>query len=244
MLANIPIGRQAMEGATRGNFVMMRPINKYPVGVMDLEKKSLMMGYKRSAFDLYNDLFVTDTPASEVQLSRLKGDKIEPIGLVALPRGPLANVETFALSPDARYLALAEKTQGAVWDLEKQSRVLHMRGFRGAYIDSGSRFFALFPKQEETEPQLGVFDLHSGSPLGTAALHEEDHPAQYGRIFIVKRPKNKDVYTSQVTWEFHDVLDGRKLWERSFNNDIPYLSSVGKTTVFRWLLGQDTAKAW
>jgi hypothetical protein len=243
MLANIPIGRQAMEGATRGNFVMMRPINKYPVGVMDLEKKSLMMGYKRSAFDLYNDLFVTDTPASEVQLSRLKGDKIEPIGLVALPRGPLANVETFALSPDARYLALAEKTQGAVWDLEKQSRVLHMRGFRGAYIDSGSRFFALFPKQEETEPQLGVFDLHSGSPLGTAALHEEDHPAQYGRIFIVKRPKNKDVYTSQVTWEFHDVLDGRKLWERSFNNDIPYLSSVGKTTVFRWLLGQDTAKS-
>ncbi len=243
MLANIPIGRQAMEGATKGNFVMMRPINKYPVGVMDLEKKSLMMGYKRTAFDLYDDLFVTDTPASEVQLSRLKGEKIEPIGLVALPRGPLANVETFALSPDARYLALAEKTQGAVWDLEKQSRVLHMRGFRGAYIDSGSRFFALFPKLEETEPELGVFDLRSGSALGTASLHEEDHPAQYGRTFIVKRPKKKDVYTSQVTWEFHDVLNGKKLWERAFTSDIPYLSSVGKTTVFRWLLSQDTAKS-
>ena len=242
MLANVPMGHQAMEGATKGNFVMMRPIDKYPVGVMDLDKKSLVMGYKRTAFDLYDDLFVTDTPASEVQLSRLKGEKIEPIGLVALPRGPLANLTTFALSPDARYLAIAEKTQGAVWDLEKQTRVLHMRGFRGAFIDSG-RFFALFPKLEETSPQLGVFDLQSGSALGIASLHEEDHVAQYGRVFIIKRPKKKDVYTSQVTWEFHDVLDGKKLWERSFNNDIPYLSSVGKTTVFRWLLGQETAKS-
>lgn len=242
MLENIPIGRQEMEGATRGNYVLMRPIEKYPVGIMDLGKKSLVMGYKRTAFDLYDDLFVTDTPASEVQVSRLKGDKIEPVGLLALPRGPLADLETFALSSDSHYLALAEKTQGAVWDLEKQERVLHMRGFRGGFIDSSSRFYALFPKFEETDPQLGVFDLHSGSALGTAALHEEDHPVQYGRTFIVKRPKKKDVYTSQVTWEFHDVLNGKKLWERYFSDDIPFLSSVGTTTVFRWLLDQDTAK--
>jgi len=243
LVSKISIGRQAMESATRGNFVMMRPINKYPVGIMDLEKKSLVMGYKRTAFDIYDDLFVTDTPASEVQLARLEGDQIEPLGLVALPRGPLADLQSLTLSSDARYLALAEKTQGAVWDLEKQQRLLHMRGFRGAYIDPESRFFALFPKYEETEPQLGVFDLHSGSPLGIATLHEEEHPVQYGRTFIIKHPKKKDVYTSQVTWEFHDVLNGKKLWERYFPDEIPYLSSVGHTTVFRWLLGQDTAKS-
>lgn len=233
LIAVVAMGRQSIEAATHGDYAMMRPIKDFAVGVVDLKKNDLFMSYKRAAFDIYDDIFVTDTPASEIQLARFTGPQVEPKGLLALPKSPLSTLRAFALSRDGKYLALAERTQAAVWDLEKNQRLLHLRSIRGGYFSDDGKFYALFPTFNETKPQLVSFDLRSGGASSVASFEKDDRVMQFDDVLLVRHSQGKAL-TAKTVWEFHDAKTGAKLWERSFSDDIPALDEVGQAIVLRW----------
>ena len=55
-----------------------------------------------------------------------------------------------AVSPDFKWLAVSERSRGAVWNLTKGERAVHMRGFRGGFFSEDGMFYADFPKQENS----------------------------------------------------------------------------------------------
>src|SRR5207237_9079885 len=134
---------------------------------------------------------------------------------VGLPRNPLGRMYTSAVSPDMRWLAVSERTRGAVWDLTKGTRVLHMRGFRGAYFAPDGALYADFPKTEETERTLAKLDPATGHAISAAKL-EGRGASLHGPYIVAMRPSREGGGIDQnVTLELRDTATQTQLWTRA-----------------------------
>ncbi|MCA1630631.1 MAG: PQQ-like beta-propeller repeat protein, partial [Acidobacteria bacterium] len=152
-----------VEAATRGNYIVLRPIQGFAAGVMDLATKKILFANKLAAIDVYDQFFVSERSNGEVGLYRV--DKTERVGVVVLPRNPLGILRARAVSPDFKWLAVSERSRGAVWDLAKGARVMHVRGFRGAHFGGDGLFYADFPKFEAMERTIAWVNLSTGGAV-------------------------------------------------------------------------------
>ena len=227
---------------TRGNYFILRPIKQYAAGVVDLATKDVFLANKLAALDVYDQFFVSERLNGELGLYRVA--KTELIASLVLPRNPLGRLRATALSADMKWLAVSERSRGAIWDLTKGQRVMHVRGFRGAYFDADGALYADFPKYEGTERTLAKLDPTTGHALEGAPLAQA-FATQHGPYVVHTRPaKEGGSFDENVTMEVRDTRTQAVLWSRTFPKEAPviWISPAENTVVLAWATKTNAAK--
>lgn len=241
VVADLTLGPQSLESAAHGRYLLLRPIEKYALGVMDLETKKVFMADANSAFDLFDSIALVAHANGEIALKQVT-TKQETASLL-LPRGPLAPLRAVALSPDLKWLAVSERSRGGVWDLTKNERPFYVRGFFGAYFTPDGVLYADFPKSQETGRMIGQLNVASHSSAPAYKL-EEPHADQFGQFLIVTKPNGKDHNIKQnITLEVRDASTNSVLWSRPIPNETPTIivSMVTGSIVFMWRMSSLSA---
>lgn len=208
------------DAATKGNYVVLRPIQGYAAGVFDLSAKKILLANKLGAIDVYEDTYVSERTNGELGLYRGVGTP-ERVGGVVLPRAPLGILRAAAVSPDLRWLAVSERSRGAVWDLTKGERIMHVRGFRGAYFGDDGALYADFPKEGDAARTIAKVDLATRGANEGVRLEERDPATQYGSIVLWTHPLKKGGDEHSVTLEARDARTGASLWTKDFPKEAP-----------------------
>ena len=233
-----------LEAATRGNYLFVRPFQapKYGVGVMDVAKGQVIKASPQSAIDIYDDVFVAERVTGELALYGIA--ESTPRVAVALPRGLLGRLRASAVSSDLRYVAVSERSRGALWDLTKGDRIGQVpNGFRGAHFDAEQMFFADFTKFGNDGRWLVRVDPRQRQARGVVAIKEE-RAEQMGAFLLVTTPIMKNDIREGASLEMRDARDGKSLWTKSFPKGDPsvWVESSSATTVFMWPAGAQTVR--
>lgn len=260
--SEIVLGPRALAPAAHGDYVIVRPLQKAPVGIMDLKAKRIFMGSKTDALDIYDGTFVGERVNGEVGLYTMPGQP--PLATVRLPRGPLSSLRAAAVSPDLRLLAISERTRGAVWDLDSGERLLYVRGFRGVHLDGGALYMDFAPvddfsvplkgqsdkelwQQEQERPgdTIARLDLADGSAAEVAKFQKKTMVHQYGPYLLaVNHMKDDQRENKNMSLEARDLRTGAILWSRRFPKEMPGLHGARGSglLVFTWDLESGAAK--
>lgn len=238
---DLNLGAANVEAPTHGEYVVLRPIDKYPVGVMDLATKKIFLASNKSAFDIFDQQFLSERSNGEVGLYSAETQR--PVATVRLPRGPIGTVRAAAVTPDLRWLAISERDRGAVWNLNSGMRILHMRGFRGGYFDGKNGFYADFPKFKDIKRTMARLDLLTRQTVPGEELPDEVR--QHGPFLVSVKPvKEKGGRDRNVNLVVSDVLSNQEMWKRYFPKEAPSLqvSWSNDSMVLSWSVKQSHAK--
>lgn len=139
----IELGAAAPFRVAKGDYVLMRPIRDYAVGVLDTRTNAIVRANKTPAIDVYQDTAVSMLGSGEIGLF---GAAAAPTAKVALPRGHFGSLRVASISDDLNWLAVSTRARGAVWNLGSQSRTYNLKGFRGACFPKDGNLYVDFPK--------------------------------------------------------------------------------------------------
>ncbi len=233
-----------LEAATKGNYLFVRPFQapKYGVGVMDVAKGQVIKASPQSAIDIYEDVFVAERVTGELALYGMT--ESTPRVAVALPRGLLGRLRASAVSNDLRYVAVSERSRGALWDLTKGERLGQVpNGFRGAHFDAEQNFFADFTKFNNDGRWLVRVDPRQRQASGVVAIKEE-FAEQAGAFLLVTTPIMTNEIREGAGLEMRDARDGKSLWKKSYPKDDPsvFVESTSSTAVFMWPASSQTVR--
>ncbi|MGH9799737.1 MAG: hypothetical protein ACRD82_05180, partial [Blastocatellia bacterium] len=243
IVEEFPMFPGKLAAVTKGNFLLVRPLQKSAVGVVDIAKRMAVKGNKTQAFDLYDQVFVAERMTGELGLYTT--EKNELLSVVNLPRNPLGRLRALAVSKDFNWLAFSERSRGGVWDLGKGERIFFVRGFRGAYFNDAGMFFGDFPKLQEAERQIAFFNPKQKTASGGPEL-KDDRATQFGQFLMVTKPAKKDgSYLENIILEMRDTQTNSSLWTKQFTKEIPryWVSSQEGTMVMSWPVASKTAQA-
>lgn len=218
VLTDVAFGGGDLAAATRGDFVMIRPVKDYPVGVWDLAAGKGVLSYKRSALDIFEQTLVCEERDGQLGIHELRS--LVPAAMASLPGSHLGALRAGALSADWKWLAVSEEGRGAVWDLGNGNRIYHARGFTGAYFPNDYVFYADFPKYNEAPRGISEFSLIHQQMVNLPPL-EEKRARQYGEFLVVSKTPEKGRTDEHVTLETRDVRTGATLWSRQFPKEAP-----------------------
>jgi Peptidase family M48 len=245
-----PIYRGGLEAPTRSPHLIVRPVQKMAVGLLDMEKSEIFKASKMPAIDIYDNFFIAERLTGEVGLYSF--DKKEAIGAVILPPSTLGKLRAVALSEDFRYLALSGKTRGAVYDLGLAKQMYITPGFRGAHI-ANNALFADFPRHEEVERSLVRIELQQNVQAQPTEIKEKK-TQQYGSVLVQPQfNKGKEeivfyigegTYYENLTLDILDVTSQRKLWSKNFPNESPeyWINDQLGTMSLAWPIRYKAAK--
>jgi hypothetical protein len=149
-----------------------------------------------------------------------------------------------AVSPDFKWLAVSERSRGAVWNLTKGERIVHLRGFRGGFFSENGMFYADFPKEGEAERVIAGLDTNNLT-MATGQEINEARATQYGPFLLITRPAKKDGgYFEGVTLEMRDVRNSTTLWSKSFVKEAPriWVDSRESAMVLSWPVASKYAR--
>ncbi len=238
--------------AESGDYVTVRPVVGAAVGVYDLKAKKYVLANKKSALDVYGNVFVAERKNGEVALYTMGTN--QPVAAVSLPASPFSNLRTSAVSSDGNWLVVSDRSRGAAWNLQTGERLLHIRAFRGSYFAPDGKIYADFPKQGDVKRSIAVMDPKAASVTAVGDLVSDDNVRQHGQFLLVRKsnkekekkeepPADKDkdkdkkkeerrifseeepetsVAYRDTTFELRDVRDGKSLWSRKFENETPF----------------------
>jgi len=234
IIEEFPMFPGRLAAVTKGNYLLVRPFQKSALGVVDVAKRMVIKGNKTPALDIYDQVFVAERLTGELGLYTT--DKNQLLAAVTLPRNPLGRLRAMAVSPDFKWLAVSERSRGAIWNLTKGERVAHMRGFRGGFFSEAGMFYADFPKEGDVERQIASLDTKQRAMANGREI-KEDRAAQYGPFLLITRPTKKGGgYLEDLTLEMRDVSDFTSLWSKSFGKEAPrvWVESREGTMVLSW----------
>jgi hypothetical protein len=265
-MVRFPTGERLMKRTIRGKlaptahgpYVLLRPIDKYPVGAMNVMDGKIPAGSRTPPMDIYDDVSVVERRNGELGVYRIGVSA--PLATLELPRTELSQVRAAGLSRDGRWLAISERSRGAVWDLTNNRRQVHVHGFEGVCFD-GDRIFSkltLAPYERQTPPgkderedapQLVIGSMDVTRPEAGAGWRplttDEGTTEQLGRYLVRKHPAEKGKPFKEWVLEVSDVVSDRLLWQRSLGKDpteIPQVYSDEGTISLVWLAGSRPAK--
>ncbi len=87
-----------MSAATRGDYLLIRPIKDYALGVMDIKTKTISKVNERAALDIYEPFFVAEMRNGQVGLYRM--EKNELVATAVLSNDSLGRLRVAEVSPD------------------------------------------------------------------------------------------------------------------------------------------------
>jgi hypothetical protein len=234
IIEEFPMFPGRLAAATKGNYLLVRPFQRSAVGVVDVAKRMAIKGNKSPAIDIYDQVFVAERLTGELGLYTT--DKNQLLSSVTLPQNPLGRLRAMAVSSDFKWLAVSERTRGAVWNLAKGDRAVLMRGFRGGFFSEEGMFYADFPKEGEVERQIASLDT-SKLAIANGQEIKEDRAAQYGPFLLITRPTKKGGSNFEdLTLEVRDVRSFDALWSRPFGKESPryWVEPREGTMVLSW----------
>jgi hypothetical protein len=229
--------------ATAGDYLFLRPIKDYAVGVMSISSGKIFSASKRAAADIYGDIVVSERATGEISLYSVTDQR--RLDTVNLPVSPLGRLRASALSTNMEWLAVSGRTRGAVWNLSSGDRTLHVRGFRGADFDSDDVLYADFPKYEETPRSITMLDPSTGEISLKQSIEEETRASQYGRYLLVRKSAKKDgPLRENIILEVRDVYSNELLWSQHFPKEAPgiVMSSRQGPVLLMWAVSSGGAK--
>jgi hypothetical protein len=242
IIEEFPMFPGRLAAATKGNYLLVRPFQKTAVGVVDLAKRMAIKGNKTPALDIYDQVFVAERLTGELGLYTT--DKNQLLASVALLQNPLGRLRAAALSPDFKWLAVSDRSRGAVWNLTKGERAMLLRGFRGGFFSEEGMFYADFPKEGDVGRQIAVLDTNKLAITSGEEIKEE-RVTQYGPFLLTTRPTNKGGrYLDGVTLEMRDVRVADALWSKAFGKDSPryWVAPREGTMILSWPVASKYAR--
>ena len=256
VVTEIELWRKGMTGATKGDYLLIRPIKDYALGVMDLNTKTIAKVNPRAALDIYGQFFVAEMRNGQVGLYRM--EKNELVGSAILSNASLGRLRVTEVSPDLQWLALSGRARGGVWNLGKGGEgVLALRNFQGGHISDDGFFFGDFPKTDEVERNIAKFNLSNGEAVSGPKI-ERNSSYQFGpyvyTIKPAKAPKNSEsdeekidpsLYRRNVIVEMFDARTMQSLWTKPFPKEAPrtWVAARHGTMALVWDVGADAAKS-
>lgn len=261
MLEEFPI-RGRVEAPTMGEYVLIRPVKDYPLGVMDLKTKIIFKSNKQPALDIYGEVFVAEMRNGELGLYRMEKSQI--VATTLLSNFNLGRLNVAELSSDMKWLAVSGRSRGGVWNLDKGEAALYLRGFRGGHLSDDGYFFADFPKYEAAERNVARFRLATGevAPGPKIEAYAARQASQY--LIVTKSAKadakrgegkagekeeEKEVdrgrYNKNVILEVSDARTMTLLWSKPHPKEAPRIWAAPQhnTIALIWDVSDDAAKA-
>lgn len=238
----------------RGAYLLISPAGRWPMAVFDLETKGFLLGYKSPGLALYSETVAGEEIGGRVTLFNLSDKK--PLATVQLPFSPLPGLSSAVFSDDGKWLAMAGRTSGGVWNVETGERVLDAGTFTGGYFDH-DRLIAIFHKLE-MEPQIKHLDLgkKKEEQLYTVDMPEpkkkdgsvHNYIWQSGNLLIERAAKNEleDCIHSTCRPKIaaRDIRTDQILWTREFKQYLPkFFYSQPTKTLTLLFESQDSVKA-
>lgn len=241
--------RKGLSAPTRGNYVLIRPIKDYALGVLDVATKTITKVNQQRALDIYDDVFVAEMRNGEIGLYRM--EKSQLLATSLLSNFSLGRLYVAELSQDMKWLALSGRSRGGVWDLSKNEPALYLRGFRGGYIGGDGYFFADFPKYETAERNVAKFNLANGDVVPGPTI-ESKSTFQAGPFLVVLKSAKGKVeedefveYGKNVKLEMLDARNMTLLWSKTYPKESPryWVAPQHGTVALVWAVTDDAAKA-
>jgi metalloendopeptidase OMA1, mitochondrial len=220
VLQTMEVGNSAtVHPAANPNYLLLKPIDKYAIGVMDLTQKKIFLASKQDAIDLYGNYFVSERNEGVLSLFQIKEGKEELLGRAELPQSPLVRTRVASLSPDLNYLAVSARTRGAIWDLRKGDRVFVNRNFTGAYFTPDNILMADFPRTRDENRVMARVNPATSSFSAGPQIRNPVHNQQ--GLYVVERRRNPMLRQSPFVLAFLSAETGQQLWIRAFPEPWP-----------------------
>jgi WD40 repeat protein len=257
----VELWRQGMGTATRGDYLLIRPIKDYALGVMDVKAKSITKVNERAALDIFEPYFVAEMRSGQIGLYRL--EKNEIVATVLLSNVTLGRLRVAEVSPDLQWLALSSRSRGGVWNLAKGDAALSLRSFHGGYVSDDGKFFGEFPKYEQADHNVAQFNLATGDVTPGPRI-EDSNTHQYGQYLLTIKSAKPDSktregfesvekqgaeanidYRKNTIVEMSDARTMKPLWSRNYSNESPRIwiaPSYGSVATL-WDVSDEAAKA-
>lgn len=244
VLSEMELWRRTMVSATRGDYLLIRPIKDYALGVVDLKKKAIVKVNEQAALDIYDDVLVTELHNGQVGLYRVEKNQL--LGTADLPPSGLSRVYVVGISPKLDYLALSSRSRGGVWDLRNGQAVLTLRGFRGGYLSPDGFLYADFPRFENAERNVAKLSLSNGEIVPGSKL-EYPNTKQIGPYLVITKAAKKEPYMqfgSNVILEVFDATTMSLLWSKPYPKEAPmaWVAPRRKTISLVWEMTDEAVK--
>lgn len=214
------------------NYLLVRPANKYPVGIVDLQQRNITLAFKSTAFAIWGGIFAGEQNSGEVALFNAADKKVA--AKIQLPDSPLARSRVAGFSADGKWLAVSGNSRGALWKLDNGERVFFMRGFEGVLFDK-DQLISKFPKRVPDISRVFQFDPATKGAnklydFSDDAQHQNYRSFQSGDLLVILRPeKDKaDLSSGRSIMEVRDVHNNKPLWERTLQKGQPGFFYTGK----------------
>lgn len=223
-----------IEPVTSGPYVIARPMNQSPAGVIDPVTRQVILNSPNVAVDGYGDDFAAEAKNGAIYLGHETNGKLESVAHLELPAARLSGLRLGEASSDLRLLAFSEQNRGAVWDVQKASLVATVPGFNQLWLDGAQLWLRFNPTPQQRTPKaltpMGypgsetAFDLLHGTRHDLPAAPAGEYDVLTGPITLVWYPGGK-LSRSQLPLEARDTTTGQVLWSRTFDlpNSFPLL---------------------
>jgi hypothetical protein len=244
LMSRLPLNSTSrLAAASKGDYLLLRPLNKYPAAVMDLATGKVVLANKAPALDVHGDLLINQTEDGGLDLRRWSALSTERVGRIELPRGRLASPRAVGMSPDLKWLAVSERRRGAVWNLESGQRVTHVRAFLGASLDAAGVLYADFPAFEEHKRSIAKVDVGRGQMVDQRVVTDELGSAQLGDAMLTVRRDQRD-RRRIAGLEAADTWSGARLWSREMPEApfVLFVSTDGASIALAWPIANHAAR--
>jgi len=235
VIDHIPLAFHRVSAPAHGDYLVLRPVNNYAVGVMDLKTKKILVAAKQEAFDIYDDTFVHQRAEGDLGLYEAKNLSLRANASLPLPTDSSGEVRAF-ISPGLKWLAVSG---GPIWDLATGKTLYHLRPFQSGWFEGESAFYADFPKLGDTPRTITRVDL-TRQDVDVLRKVEDPYAWQSGPFLVVSKPQpsgglgallnpcyrehpDHGPLECNVVDEVSDVRTGTLLWSRRFPREHPGL---------------------
>ncbi len=247
---------------TRGDYLFIHGMPKYPLQVFDIKAKKIIKVNEREALDIYDSMFLAEVLNGQVGLYKM--EKNEFLAAAPLPNQGLGALRVAEVSQNMKYLALSGRSRGGVWNLANGEAALYLRDFQGAFLSDDGYFFGDFPKFAEAERNIARFNLangditqgpkidsHSARQFGSYLLVTKPAPGnepRYGDDRFTDRSTGKLFhvhYRNNVIIEMQDARTMKTLWSNTYPKEAPHVlvASDHQSVVLVWSVMDEFARS-
>lgn len=243
----VALARQWLTATTSSQYIILSPLQNARAGILDLSSLKILTGpMKSSALDVFEGHFLVEMPGGEIGIFDLKSQTVE--AQASLPRSPLRFFTAAAISSDLNWIAVSTSTRGAVWNGQTGKRMFYLPEFMGAYISPDKKLYADFPHIEKKAREIAILNLadNPGQELvDGVSLADEQGVSQCGPFLLHRKFNSKPgAPASDLALDVRDIHDGRTLWTREFQKDVPLIIAGAecRNLVFGWRADTETAR--
>jgi len=241
-IQKLALGDQRIDAATNPRYLLLRPIQKYALGVLDLQTGKIVLASEKGSLDIFGDNYVRERVDGDIGIMSVAEQK--EAARIKLPLSQLGRLNAFAISPDLHWLAISEKSRGGEWDLLSGQRVFYVRGFYGAAISAEGNVDADFAKFQETKRSMAHMEpaarrIDAGMEIGDKQIK------QFGYVLLRTTHNGKEDWKQRnMTLEGLDVKTNGVLWSHTYPKEAPNVESgrAEGNLVFSWPANCDGAK--